>query len=119
MRRLRKVLAALATVTCLAIISAPSAALADDIEVLDDDVVVTFPQQQTGSLPRRAPARAQSSPTGKWVEVKRSEGGTAIQTCAYYIHPDANPRGDRSGRHQNRDLLQERQRLVDNDEDYL
>lgn len=45
MRRLRKVLAALATVTCLAMISAPSAALADDIEVLDDDVVVTFPQQ--------------------------------------------------------------------------
>ena len=93
MRRLRKVLAVLATVTCLAMISAPSAALADDIEVLDDNVVVTFPQQQTGSLPRRAPARAQSSPTGKWVEVKRSEGGTAIQTCAYYIHPDANPEG--------------------------
>lgn len=55
MRRLRKVLVSLATVTCLAMIAAPGTALADDIEVLDDDVVVTFPQQQTGPLPRRAP----------------------------------------------------------------
>lgn len=93
MRRLRKVLAALATVTCLAMTFVPSVALADDIELLDDDVVVTYPQQQTGPLPRRAPARAQSSPIGKWVEVKRSEGSTAIQTCAYYIHPNANLEG--------------------------
>ena len=70
MRRLRKALATLATVTCLAMTFVPSAALADDIELLDDDVVVTHPQQQTGPLPRRAPARAQSSPIGTWARLE-------------------------------------------------
>ncbi len=85
---------ACAVAVCLC---APVAARADDIDFFDEDVVVTYPQQQQQT--NRSKARslmanaARSSQTGTWVEVKRSEGKTAIQTCAYYIYPNANPDG--------------------------
>ncbi len=92
----RHVLHAGAALMCAAAmcLCSPACALADDIDFFDEDVVVTYPQQTNRSKARSLMANAaRSSQTGTWVEVKRSEGKTAIQTCAYYIYPDANPDG--------------------------
>jgi hypothetical protein len=73
----------------------PATAFADDIDYFDENVVVTHPQEEKTSTKARslrssAPA---SSQTGTWVEVKRSEGDSAIQTCEYYINPTPNSDG--------------------------
>lgn len=74
----------------------PTAAFADDIDYFGEEPVVTYPQEEAASTKGRAlrasNARA-SSQTGTWVEVKRSETNSAIQTCAYYIHPNAESDG--------------------------
>ena len=87
----RHVLQAGVAIACAAAVclGAPAAALADDIDFFDEDVVVTYPQQTNRSKARSlASNEARSSQTGTWVEVKRSEGNSAIQTCAYYIYPE-------------------------------
>ncbi len=73
----------------------PTAALADDIDYFDENVVVTYPQEEAASTKGRAlrASARSSSQTGTWVEVKRSEGDSAIQTCEYYINPTPNSDG--------------------------
>ncbi len=87
--------ALVATCTATLALAAPTFALADDIDFLDENVVVTYPQEEgQNSNARAANANAaRSSQTGTWVEVKRSEGDAAVQTCSYYIYPTASADG--------------------------
>lgn len=76
----------------LALVMAPAGAQADDIDYFCEDVVVTTPQSQR-PIARQSAIAIQSSPVGTWVEVKRSTSATIIQTCLYYISPNANSDG--------------------------
>lgn len=68
-------------------------AYADDIETYGEDVVVTIPAEQNREIRTMGLVAPQSSRTGEWVEVKRSENTNLLQTCEYYISPTANSDG--------------------------
>lgn len=90
LRRTRIVIAVSTAMTVLLL--TPTIARADDIDFFCDDVTVTTPQDQPRVMSLSAIA-TQSSPTGTWVEVKRSSSSRIVQTCSYYINPKANADG--------------------------
>ncbi len=85
--------ALLTGLTTSLLVMGPAPALADDIESYGGDIVVTIPQEQERGISRMSLRAAQTSQVGTWVEVKRSESTYILQTCSYYISPQANPDG--------------------------
>lgn len=85
--------ALLAGLTTSLLVLGPTPVLADDIESYGGDIVVTLPQEQSRGISRMSLLAAQTSQVGSWVEVKRSESTYILQTCSYYISPQANPDG--------------------------
>lgn len=91
LRRARTLL--LAGMAASTLVLSPTTALADDIESFGGDIVVTLPREQSRGISRMSLLAAQTSQVGSWVEVKRSESTYILQTCSYYISPQANPDG--------------------------
>lgn len=91
LRRARTLL--LAGMAASTLVLSPTTAFADDIESFGGDIVVTLPQEQSRGISRMSLLAAQTSQVGSWVEVKRSESTYILQTCSYYISPQANPDG--------------------------
>ena len=91
LRRARTLL--LAGMAASTLVLSPTTAFADDIESFGGDIVVTLPQEQSRGISRMSLLTAQTSQIGSWVEVKRSESTYILQTCSYYISPQANPDG--------------------------